>query len=367
MWALGLSYAVAVLASGIRADLLVDVGTHVLAPDSSGQTIPIYISGGDLITGVNLNIQIEDGFPDVPTSSLDGPNIEAVDLVGDISATIFTGNNTGQQDPGGGLQLAFRSLTTPFGSTAAGDGLLATVTLDTTGLYEGTFLLSLGATVVGVTEFLDDKAAPIPATIHDGAIVIQAATVHVLGGVVRYWSNAARLIDGGDGELQVDGNLITNKSWGIDGQFVIEIETSGSVSFSPLLLGHDKASAGVDIEDILAIRKHVLNRERIANPFGIIAADVNRDNAVDVGDLIEMRKVILKRENWFSLLPDQSPAPVWRFFRADLSFSNPDDPFEQVASDDSGETLAVENVTSDLVDLNWFGVKLGDVNGDWVP
>ena len=120
------------------AEVAVLVGDHALAANTPGQRIEIFVGGGDLFAGINFNVQIEDGFSEVPGSVADGPNITGIDLIGDITPTVLTGNNNGQVDPGSGSQVAFRSVTTQADSVRA-KGLLATITVDTTGFDEGTF------------------------------------------------------------------------------------------------------------------------------------------------------------------------------------------------------------------------------------
>ena len=147
------------------------MGTHRLAPNTPNQLVSIFVTGGDEIAGVNFAAQVEDGFPDVPGSVINGPDITGVDLEGAVTPTIFTGNNTVAQNPGSAPQAAFRSMTTQTG-TVIGKGLFVTLTIDTTGLQEGDYQLKLGDTVVGPTRFLDAEANTLPATITDGLLTI---------------------------------------------------------------------------------------------------------------------------------------------------------------------------------------------------
>ena len=62
-------------------------------PDTAAQTIPITVTGGDAVEGVNVSVMIADGFPEAPGSSINAPDISSLDLV---AGTIFATNNTGQ-------------------------------------------------------------------------------------------------------------------------------------------------------------------------------------------------------------------------------------------------------------------------------
>jgi len=78
----------------------VAVGDHVLLPDMEDQQIQIFVTPDDPITpefvqGLNFNIQVADGGPEVG-GVVDGPVISDVDI---ITGTIFEANNLGQVDP----------------------------------------------------------------------------------------------------------------------------------------------------------------------------------------------------------------------------------------------------------------------------
>ncbi len=155
------------VAQDTAATPLIAVGQHGLLPNTPGQTIGIFVSGGRLVEGVNFNIQVADGGPELGGSQ-DGPAITGVDL---INGTIFDNNNTGENDLLAMLgleypQAAAHTTTTLSGSVAA-SGLLATVTIDTTGFATGTWSLRMANTFNGPTDF-----AGIAASITDGSISV---------------------------------------------------------------------------------------------------------------------------------------------------------------------------------------------------
>jgi len=156
----------------------IDVGTHELLPDTPGQVVQIHVSGGDLVQGMNLFIMVANGGPELeligelpPGAGIAGPAITFADA---ITGTIFASNNLGQNYvPDGDVDLP--QIATVYAITQSGtvpaEGLLVTITLDTTGFFHGTFALSL--TVLGV----QSDFAGIPAQITDGFIVIPSDEV----------------------------------------------------------------------------------------------------------------------------------------------------------------------------------------------
>ena len=129
------SVALFALAADCGAAATIDVGNHSLLPNTSGQIVSIMVSGGDEVAGFNLFAQVGDGGPELSAygipPGIDGPAITAVDLK---SGTIFSGVADPQDDQAGIPQVAISSIefSTPGASTIA-DGLLASLTIDTTG------------------------------------------------------------------------------------------------------------------------------------------------------------------------------------------------------------------------------------------
>lgn len=128
------------------------VGVRTLFEDMPDQLIEFLVSPepGDLTAGLNFNIQIGDGQT--------GPQITDVDLLG--PSTLFGTNNTGLGGTGSFKNAGYGGLwestaTTNPGSLLVPNGVLAVVTVDTTGFFEadGPFDLILSNTLNGPTDF----------------------------------------------------------------------------------------------------------------------------------------------------------------------------------------------------------------------
>lgn len=158
----------------------VTAGNHVLLPNAAGQKVPIMIGGGDPIEGIDLYVQIgdgglvlhKDGFPVIDGDDV-GPIITAVDI---LRGTIFATSHTGARIEAHPL-IWSASTTTAGASKVPADGLLATVTIDTTGFFGGTYPFSLTASTIPSPT--PTWVANIPSTLVDGslAIVPEPATV----------------------------------------------------------------------------------------------------------------------------------------------------------------------------------------------
>jgi hypothetical protein len=154
------------------------VGDYRLLPNQAGQQIPIYVSGGDAVQGLDFNVQIGDGG--MVAGGFDNtPIIESVDIL----TGIFAANHTGQTD--GATPLLWTATTTTDHGTVTADGLLAVITLSTVGTaggYSRTLALSPAEEFGGATNF-----AGIPIDITNGTIHVvpePSATVLVLSAIL---------------------------------------------------------------------------------------------------------------------------------------------------------------------------------------
>ena len=141
---------------------VVKAGNYNLLPNKANQKIQIFVSGGEAVQGMNFEVQIADGGPQAGGTRL-GPKITHVDI---LTGTIFAKNNTGQY--GGSIvpQVYEANTVTAKGATLA-LGLIATITVDTTGFNGGVFPLLLTGTLNGNTDF-----TVLPAVVTNGTITI---------------------------------------------------------------------------------------------------------------------------------------------------------------------------------------------------
>jgi len=191
----GLAFVVlACLATAAQA-ATITVGDHQLLPNTAGQTIVITVTGGDATQGVALNAQIADGGPDAADLGGTPAGLGPAFTGGSVTAgTIYAANNTGDQDlntpnpPGQPLpfrQVFWHQTSTASGSVAA-NGILAILTVDTTGFTSlspgdlglGKWSLILGPNQInGPTNF-----GSFTPTIIDGSItIVPEPTSVVLG------------------------------------------------------------------------------------------------------------------------------------------------------------------------------------------
>jgi len=109
---------------------------------------------------------------------------------------------------------------------------------------------------------------------------------------------------------------------------------------------------GVSTLDLILIQRHILGLQALNSPYKLIAADVNSNKEVNGIDLIELRKLIL------GIYTDLPANESWRFVDAAYEFIDPLNPWKQQID----ETYVIKELSGDM-DIDFIGVKIGDVNG----
>ena len=107
----------------------------------------------------------------------------------------------------------------------------------------------------------------------------------------------------------------------------------------------------------MLIHRHIIGLEPFTSPYQIIAADANHDGMVTTADTSEMRKLIL---GIYQEFPNNTS---WRFVRADYVFPDPLNPFAPPFP----EVATFTNISADVQNVDFIGVKIGDVNGNAIP
>ena len=156
------------------SSIVFNIGSHTLLPNQADQSILFSLSGNGIFAGLNFSAVVEDGFPEISGSTINGPNLTAVDLIGIGVGNVFSANHTGQTDLGSGAQALFYSVTTQSGAVSA-SGQLGKLTVDTTGILAGYFALSVGGNValsIPATQFIDSVGTVLTASIGDGTITV---------------------------------------------------------------------------------------------------------------------------------------------------------------------------------------------------
>jgi len=141
-------------------------------------------------------------------------------------------------------------------------------------------------------------------------------------------------------------------------------DLSGTYAFENMPMGGDyqvipqhdiNYSNGVSTIDIIMIQRHILGIESLDSPYKLIAADIDGNERINGVDLVELRKLIL------GIYQDLPQNTSWRFVSSDHVFVDPTNPWTGPIP----ERYDINNLSGDM-NLDFIGVKIGDVNDDVV-
>jgi hypothetical protein len=168
-----------VVVSVVRA-ASVDVGNHLLIANTPNQVITIQVTGGEQIAGEDFFAQLGDGGTSIGGSNTK-PAFTNVDI---LAGTVFASNNSGAfgdrngSPPGSNAAhpLIWVDGTITASGTVPASGVLAQLTIDTTGLSSGTFPLLLTGIAPSLGQFettlRNAAGAAIPLTVINGSVTL---------------------------------------------------------------------------------------------------------------------------------------------------------------------------------------------------
>lgn len=151
--------------------------------------------------------------------------------------------------------------------------------------------------------------------------------------------------------ISIGGYEMAPEVTGATGTFMFEeIPLEGNYQIVP-----DKDmnyANGVSTYDIVLLSKHVLGLSYLDSPYKMIAADINNSGSITAYDMVLLRQLILGIKDNFA------NNTSWRFIDAAYEFINSTNPFEE----DYPEAYDIQNLSADMMTLDFVAVKIGDLN-----
>ncbi len=354
-------------AASVTREVTVGLLTTLSPQSASGMAgsevvVPFTVNGFNAISGLQFSLQWD---PQVMTLVLDEHGLpkltqSATILLNDLNFPLILGNNFSVSESGKLTFLWDEAVQPGIGRTLDDDGILFALHFNLVGDPGSTTQLVIG------NDPTPYKIVPASGEeIHEEASV---GTVEILNTIVI----SGRVTLFGDGQTPVPGVRIQvdvdNRSHemltGEDGYYQMTLTPGSNYSLHASLDTDLKANQGVDVSDIIYLRKHILNREKLNSTMAWLAADTNRDNSIDVGDIVAIRKIILNRSSHYSTDSNGEAENMFRFAR--LNFKDVD-PLLSFTELPEALTMKYQSVSGDLSGADFAAVKLGDANGDWTP
>ena len=152
-------------------------------------------------------------------------------------------------------------------------------------------------------------------------------------------------------EIILSGTSDAVMTTGANGQFSFNMENGGDYTVTPVK--DINPLNGVSTFDLVLISKHILGITTFDSPYKYIAADVNQSGTITAFDMVQLRQLIL------NITTEFSNNDSWRFVDASHNFAsvNP-------AAEDFNESYTITALNGEMMDMDFVGVKIGDVNGN---
>ncbi len=140
-----------------------------------------------------------------------------------------------------------------------------------------------------------------------------------------------------------------------DGAFNFDLELFDNYTIEPEK--NINPINGVTTFDLVLISQHILGVDPLDSPYQLIAADASNDALITTFDIVQLRQLILYIINEF---PNNKS---WRFVDQSYVFPDPTNPFVPPYP----EVININNLSQDVLDNDFIGVKIGDIDGSAVP
>ncbi|MCK5703836.1 MAG: hypothetical protein KAI29_21910, partial [Cyclobacteriaceae bacterium] len=150
--------------------------------------------------------------------------------------------------------------------------------------------------------------------------------------------------------INAKGDDIVEKVTDVGGDYSIGTYDQSNYTVSATKSDDLKLNKGVTTLDIVMSKRHLLQLDEFTSPYQLIAADVNDSKSLTSLDLVEMRKIVLGIQEGFK------SGLTWLFIPGKYELI--DDPFNYKTTLD----LSLEDQD---INLDFVGVKVGDVNNSW--
>lgn len=154
--------------------------------------------------------------------------------------------------------------------------------------------------------------------------------------------------------------------WGVDSSRTTVTDDEGNYTFTELPiaesyvvtpLGFPTESSraeridGINIADLVILSRHLIGIQLFTENWQFLAADVSGDNEIGLIDILTIQSYILARQDDFGAVD------YWRFYPAGFEFG------ENAFNPAPPPSITLDGMPASTEDLDFIGLKRGDVNG----
>ena len=181
--------------------------------------------------------------------------------------------------------------------------------------------------------------------------VINGNTRHPLGAIIK---NVSVMLKGNNATMTNNTSLI--------GEYNFTAIAKKSYTLKPIKNNDIIKANGINTADVLFVQRHILNTNKITNPYKLIAADVTGDGKINATDILRIKRLVLGSDTTFTKGSGINKVDrLWEFVDSAYVFPDTTNPFP------FKDSISFNNLISNKNNQTFIGIKLGDVNYDWKP
>jgi hypothetical protein len=199
-------------------------------------------------------------------------------------------------------------------------------------------------------QFVNNVTSSVPVDVKDGSACIANSTISLIGKITTAMNTGINNVI-----VKLSGQQTAETKTNTDGNFNFANLTAGS-TYAITPEKNVNANNGLDIFDLSFLQDMIIGRTLVANPYKLLAADINRDGALDIFDLGELQDIIIGRRTIFS------NNTSWVFLPKSENLT-----IQKVNSNTYTKSITITNASASRSDLDFYGVKIGDLVEDANP
>ncbi len=311
---------------GSGTSLVFDIDDNVCGPVGQIVTIPVKVKGFSKVSSFQFTINI----PDNTKGEITG--IEKGNITGDLNFGLISSSTA----------------TVVWDNTAPIDVTDNTVVINIKVRIKSLFTGSTDINIVDTPTDIsaDQNNQTVKPSVIKGSFCATASSFKICGKITREDNVAVPNVI-----VSLTGGKNATATTNANGEYCFE-NLDANLNYTVKPSKNTDHKNGINGGDVTAMRQHILAIEKLNSPYKIIAADASKTNTINGGDVTEIRKLILALINQFSTTES------WAFLPKSHVFTNPTNPFAASIPN----TININNLTNDISDQNFIGIKIGDVN-----
>ncbi len=161
-------------------------------------------------------------------------------------------------------------------------------------------------------------------------------------------------------QINISEDFSTTTKTVANSNYNFSLIQNGNYTITPSKNNDINKTNGVTTLDLALTQSHILGKNKLNNPYKIIAADVNGDGKITTLDLVYMKRLILGIDTTFTNSTTKENR-LWAFVDSSYQFPDTTNPFP------FKDSISYIGLSANKTNQTFIGVKLGDVNYDWNP